>query len=116
MAERIVICAGVGCPRTGFEVSKRIIANRNYAWLTKNRHFTYLRTAEGETSGTVNEQRPRVKMFWGILLLILTPVFLFVRPISKAAALRDLLLVIWWAFILWLLITGMKESRPTDSK
>jgi ABC-type uncharacterized transport system permease subunit len=55
-------------------------------------------------------------MFWGILLLILTPVFLFVRPVTKAAALRDLLLVIWWAFILWLLVTGRKESRPTDSK
>jgi uncharacterized membrane protein len=84
--------------------------------LAKHLDFTYLRTAEGETSGTVNQQRPRVKMFWGIVLLILTPVFLFVRPISKAAALRDLLLVIWWAFILWLLITGMKGSRPTDSK
>jgi hypothetical protein len=31
-------------------------------------------------------------------------------------SLRDVLLVIWWAFILWLLVTSMKESRPTDSK
>jgi uncharacterized membrane protein len=64
----------------------------------------------------VNNQRASVKIFWGILLLILTPVFLFVRPISKAAVLRDLLLVIWWAIILWLLVTGIKESKPRDSK
>jgi len=64
----------------------------------------------------VNQQSASVKIFWGILLLFLTPVFLFVRPITKTAVVRDLLLVIWWAFILWLLITGKKESRPTDSK
>jgi hypothetical protein len=57
-----------------------------------------------------------MKTFWGILLLILTPVFLFVRPVSNAAILRDLVLVIWWAFIFWLLVTGKKESKPTDSK
>jgi hypothetical protein len=57
-----------------------------------------------------------VKIFWGMLLLILTPVFLFVRPVSKGAILCDLLLVIWWAFVLWLLVTGIKESKPTDSK
>ena len=57
-----------------------------------------------------------MKIFWGILLLILTPVLLFVRPVTKAAVLRDLLLVIWWAFIAWLLVTGMKESKPTNSK
>jgi len=64
----------------------------------------------------VNQQSARVKIFWGILLLFLTPVFLFVRPITKTAVVRDLLLVIWWAFILWLLITGKKELRATDSK
>ena len=64
----------------------------------------------------MNQQSASVKIFWGILLLFLTPVFLFVRPITKTAVVRDLLLVIWWAFILWLLITGKKESRPTDSK
>ncbi len=64
----------------------------------------------------MNQQRASVKIFWGILLLFLTPVFLFVKPITKTAVVRDLLLVIWWAFILWLLITGKKESRPTDSK
>jgi len=78
--------------------------------------FTYLRTVEGGTNGSVNQRRTSVKMVWGILLLILTPVFLFVRPVTKAAVLRDLLLVFWWAFVLWLLITGMRESRPTDSK
>jgi hypothetical protein len=55
-----------------------------------------------------------VKLFWGILLLILTPVFLFVKPLGKTAILRDLLLVVWWAFVLWLLITGMKESKPPN--
>ena len=78
--------------------------------------FTYLRTVEGGPNGSVNQRRTSVKMVWGILLLILTPVFLFVRPVTKAAVLRDLLLVFWWAFVLWLLITGMRESRPTDSK
>ena len=64
----------------------------------------------------MSQQRASVKIFWGILFLFLTPVFLFVKPVTKAAALRDLLLVIWWAFIAWLLFTGRKESRPTDSK
>jgi len=77
---------------------------------------THFLTAEDGTSGSVIQQRAKVKIFWGILLLILTPVFLFVRPVTKAAVLRDLLLMIWWAFILWLLVTGKKESRPTDSK
>jgi hypothetical protein len=81
-----------------------------------DRDFTHLGTAGGGTNGSVNQRRTSVKMVWGILLLILTPVFLFVRPVTKAAVFRDLLLVFWWAFILWLLITGMKESRPTDSK
>jgi hypothetical protein len=68
------------------------------------------------TSDSVNQKRAKAKMFSGILLLILTPVFLFVMPVSRAAVLRDLVLVIWWAFIVWLLVSGMKESRPTDSK
>lgn len=89
------------------------------AWLLKHPVMESLHSSSdqgGGTNGSVNQQRAKVKMFWGILLLILTPVFLFVKPVSKAAVLRDLLLVIWWAFILWLLVTGMKESRPTDSK
>ena len=65
---------------------------------------------------SVNPQRASVKLFWGILLLFLTPVLLFVKPGTKAAVLRDLLLLIWWAFIFWLLVTGKKESRRTDSK
>ena len=71
---------------------------------------------EGGTNGNVNQQRANGKIFWGILLLFLTPVFLFVKPVTKAAVLRDLLLVIWWTFIFWLLVTGKKESRRTDSK
>jgi hypothetical protein len=67
-------------------------------------------------NGSENQQRPRVKIFWGILLLLLTPVFWFVKPVNKAAVLRDLLLLIWWAFILWLLVTGLNKPRPTDSK
>ena len=81
-----------------------------------DRDFTYLPIAEGVTNGGVNQRRTSLKMGWGILLLILTPVFLFVRPITIAAFLRDLLLMLWWAFILWLLITGMRESRRTGSK
>jgi len=74
---------------------------------------------EGGKSGSVNQAGSagsNVKLFWGLLLLILTPVFLFVKPTSKTAILRDLLLVIWWAFVFWLLITGKKESKPTNSK
>jgi hypothetical protein len=80
------------------------------------RDFSHLRTAEGGANGSANQRSTSVKMVWGILLLILTPVFLFVRPVSKAAVLRDLLLVFWWAFILWLLVTGRRESKQTDSK
>ena len=78
--------------------------------------FACLPTAVGGTNGSANQRRTSGKMIWGILLLILTPVFMFVRPVTTAAVLRDLLLVFWWAFILWLLITGTRESRPTDSK
>jgi len=81
-----------------------------------DRDFTHVQTAEAETSNSTDERRASVKTFWGLLLLILTPVLLFVKPITKAAVLRDLLLAFWWAFIFWLLITGMRESRPTDSK
>ena len=58
---------------------------------------------------SVNPQRASVKLFWGILLLFLTPVFLFVKPVTSAAVLRDLLLVIWWAFIFWLLLPVRKN-------
>jgi len=71
---------------------------------------------EGGTNGNVNQQRANGKIFWEILLLFLTPVFLFVKPVTKAAVLRDLLLVICWTFMFWLLVTGKKESRRTDSK
>ena len=78
-----------------------------------DRDFSHLRTAEGGGNGGANQRRTSVKMFWGILLLFLTPAFLFVSPITKAAVLRDVLLVFWWAFILWLLITGVRESKLT---
>jgi hypothetical protein len=51
---------------------------------------------KAELKMVVNNQRESPKTFWGILLLFLTPVFLFVKPVSKAAVLPDLLLVIWW--------------------
>lgn len=78
--------------------------------------FTDLRTAEEGTNGSTNQRKRDVKILWAILLLFLTPVFLFVSPVTKAAVLRDLLLVFWWAFVLWLLITGVRESKKTDSK
>lgn len=65
--------------------------------------FNHLRTAEEGTNGRVNQRKRDVKIFWGLLLLFLTPVFLFVSPVTKTAVLRDLLLVFWWAFIFWLL-------------
>jgi len=77
---------------------------------------SHFRTAGDGTSGSVIQQRASAKVFWGILFLFLTPVFLFVKPVTKAAVLRDLLLMIWWAFILWLLATGIRKPRPTNSK
>jgi hypothetical protein len=64
----------------------------------------------------MGQQRVRLKVVWGIILLIATPVLLFVKPVSKTTILRDLALVIWWAFILWLLVTGFKEPKPPDPK
>ena len=52
----------------------------------------------------------------GLLLLILTPVGLFVKPAIGNAIIRDFVLAIWWAFVIWLLVTGLKEPKPTDSK
>ncbi len=64
----------------------------------------------------MNEKKARPKVLIGIVLLFLTPVLLFVKPTTGWAIVRDLLLLIWWAFIFWLLITGLKEPKPTDSK
>lgn len=64
----------------------------------------------------MSQQKVRSKLIRGIILLILTPALLLVKPVSKAAILRDLALAIWWAFISWLLVTGFKESKPADSK
>jgi hypothetical protein len=61
------------------------------------------------------QQPSKAKFVLGLALLLLTPLSLFVRPVTIAAVLRDFLLVIWWAFIVWLLVTGMKESESTDS-
>src|SRR5215469_15373981 len=41
---------------------------------------------------------------------------LFLKPATGNAIIRDLVLVIWWAFVIWLLVTGLKESKPTNSK
>ena len=70
----------------------------------------------GERGGSVNSQMGNWKIFLGTLLLILTPAFLFVKPVTEGAILRDLALVIWWAFVLWLLVPGFNASRPTNSK
>jgi hypothetical protein len=59
----------------------------------------------------MTQQKENTKLFFGMLLLFLTPVFLFVKPTTESAVFRDLALLIWWAFILWLLVTGRKESK-----
>jgi hypothetical protein len=64
----------------------------------------------------VDEKKARPKVLVGILLLFLTPVFLFVKPTTGWAIVRDLGLLIWWAFIFWLLVTGLKQPKPTGSK
>lgn len=81
-----------------------------------DRDFTHLRTTEVTTNPGMDRRGTSGKMVWGILLLIVTPVSLFVRPVTGVDVLRDLLLVFWWAFIFWLLSTGLRESRRTDSK
>jgi hypothetical protein len=60
-----------------------------------------------------NEKRVRPKVVVGIILLFLTPLGLFVKPATGTAIVRDLALVIWWAFVFWLLVTGFKEPKPT---
>jgi hypothetical protein len=84
--------------------------------LLKHRDYSHLRLAKGRESGSVNEKKARPKVLLGILLLILTPVFLFVKPTTGWGIIRDLMLLIWWSFIFWLLVTGLKEPKPTDSK
>jgi uncharacterized membrane protein YhaH (DUF805 family) len=64
----------------------------------------------------VSQQRENTKLFFGIFLLVVTPVFLFVKPTTGWAVLRDIALLLSWAFIFWLLITGKRESNQTDSK
>ena len=56
------------------------------------------------------------KLAFGVLLLFLTPVLLFVKPTTEWAIFRDVALLIWWAFIVWLLVTGVKESKARNSK
>jgi hypothetical protein len=60
---------------------------------------------------SANVKRVRPKVVVGILLLILTPVGLFVKPATGNAIVCDLVLVIWWAFVIWLLVTGFKEPK-----
>jgi len=67
----------------------------------------------GRVSDSTNEKRARPKVVFGILFLIFTPVFLFVKPTTGWAIIRDLMLLIWWVFIFWLLVTGFKEPKPT---
>jgi hypothetical protein len=64
----------------------------------------------------VNPQRETWKIVIGAILLILTPLSLFVKPTTVEGALRDLVLVIWWAFVLWLLRSGFRGSDPASSK
>jgi hypothetical protein len=64
----------------------------------------------------VNSQRYNWKIVLGTLLLILTPLRLFVKPITEGAILRDFVVVIWWAFVLWLIVSGLKATIPTNSK
>jgi hypothetical protein len=73
-----------------------------------------LRTAEGGKRG-ISQQSIRSKVILGVILLFLTPALLFVK-INTAAILRDLALVIWWAFIIWLLVTGFRERKPPVTK
>jgi hypothetical protein len=71
---------------------------------------------EDGKSASVDQQKGKGKLFFGVILLILTPVFLFVKPTTGWAVIRDLMLLIWWAFIFWLLVTGLTEAKPTNSK
>jgi hypothetical protein len=41
---------------------------------------------------------------------------LFVKPVSRAAILHDLALTIWWALIIWLLITGFQRIETDGLK
>jgi len=64
----------------------------------------------------VNQQRANVKDVPGDSASVPDPGVFVCKTCNQAAVLRDLLLVIWWAFILWLLVTGKKESSRSDSQ
>jgi hypothetical protein len=61
-------------------------------------------------------KRATWKIVLGTVLLIITPFSLFVKPITRDAIIRDLLLAIWWAFVFWLLASGFKTYRPKNSE
>jgi hypothetical protein len=56
------------------------------------------------------------KKVLGIILLIVTPLRLFVKPATPRDIGYDLVLVIWWAFVIWLLRAGFMESKQENSK
>ena len=64
----------------------------------------------------MNERRFNSKLVIGTLLLIFTPVSLFVKPGTEEAILVDLALVLWWVFVFWLIRSGVKESKSANSK
>jgi len=64
----------------------------------------------------VNSQTYNWKIVLGAFLLIFTPLRLFVMPVTERAILRDLALVMWWAFVLWLLVSGRRATIPKKSK
>ena len=69
-----------------------------------------------EKGSNVDSQRYNRKLFVGVALLMLTPVLLFVKPVTTGAILRDVALLLWWSFVFWLIVSGLKTTIPKNSK
>jgi hypothetical protein len=51
-------------------------------------------------------QRTTWKIVLGVVFLIATPLRIFTVPNSAERVGYDLVLVVWWVFVAWLLVSG----------
>ena len=70
--------------------------------------------AKGGGSGSMNPHGETWKVVLGVILVIVTPLRLFVKPSGPESLLRDLALLLWWVFLLWLIVSGRKRRQLKD--
>ena len=61
---------------------------------------------EAHKKGMRARQRTTWRIVLGVVLLIATPLRLFTVPNTAEHIGYDLVLVVWWVFVIWLLISG----------